>query len=67
LIGLGLAKSIRSVEITWPAGNRVQALKDLAMDQFYRIREGEAKAVRWELKKFQLAKSANAHAMHHHQ
>src|SRR5262249_24985849 len=54
-IGLGGAKSIKSIEILWPAGNHTQVFKDLAMDHFYRIREGDARAEPWELKKFKLA------------
>lgn len=46
-IGLGQAKSIRLIEITWPRTGKVQGVKDLALNQFYKIREGEAKAQPW--------------------
>lgn len=59
-IGLGQAQSIRAVEITWPTTGKVQVLKDLAMDQFYKIRESDAQAVPWKLKSFKFA-SAGAH------
>jgi hypothetical protein len=62
-IGLAQAKSIKAVEITWPIKGQVQVIKDVVMDQFYQIREGEARAVRLELKKFKFAK---ADAQHHH-
>jgi len=64
-IGLGRARLIKSVEIAWPGSNHVETIKDVAMDQFYRIREGEARAVRWDLKKFKLA-GAGAVEHHHH-
>jgi len=50
-IGLGDALAIESVEITWPATGRVQVLKDLALDHFYKIREDDAAATPWPLKK----------------
>lgn len=50
-VGLGDAQAIDSVEITWPAIGRVQAVKDLALDHFYKIREGEATPAPWPLKK----------------
>jgi hypothetical protein len=50
-IGLGDALAIESVEINWPATGRVQVLKDLALDRFYKIREDDAAATPWSLKK----------------
>ena len=58
-IGLGDAKSIQAIEITWPADGRKQRLKDLEMDHFYRVREGDAAAVRWDLKTFRLRAEGN--------
>ena len=40
-IGLGDARSIESIEVTWPASGTTQVFKGVAMDQFVRIREGE--------------------------
>jgi len=57
-IGLGQAQAIRAVEITWPTTGKVQVFKDLAMDQFYKIREGDAQAAAWKLKSFKLAGAA---------
>jgi hypothetical protein len=53
-IGLGQAKSIRKVEIFWPATKQTQVLTNLALNRFYRIREGETEAIPWELKSFEL-------------
>jgi FG-GAP-like repeat/ASPIC and UnbV len=60
-IGLGQAQSIRAIEVTWPATGKVQVFKDLAMDQFYKIREGDAQATPWKLKSFKLAGSTGDH------
>ena len=38
--GLGSAKTIDSVEIRWPSG-ATETLKDLAVDQFYSVLEGQ--------------------------
>jgi hypothetical protein len=38
--GLGTAKRIDSVEIRWPSG-KVETIRDLAVDQFYSVLEGE--------------------------
>src|SRR5262245_49197455 len=41
-IGLGRAKAVPSVTITWPRlPQNTQVFKELALDQFYRIREGD--------------------------
>ena len=41
-IGLGQAERILSVEVTWPATGQVQRFEDVAMEQAYRLREGDA-------------------------
>jgi len=51
-IGLGLAKSIRAVEIFWPATGKTQVVKGLMLDHFYKIREGEDVGSLWALKSF---------------
>ncbi len=43
-VGLGDARSIRSLEIQWPATGRTQRVFELDMDRAYRIREGAPKA-----------------------
>jgi hypothetical protein len=50
-IGLGKASGIESVEITWPTTGRTQMLKGLALDQFYKVREGDTTATPWPLKR----------------
>jgi hypothetical protein len=53
-IGLGKARSIRAVEIFWPVTQKIQVLKNLDPNRFYKIREGDAEAIPWELKTFSL-------------
>ncbi|MEO8428376.1 MAG: CRTAC1 family protein [Verrucomicrobiota bacterium] len=57
-IGLGQATSIRAVEVFWPVTHQTQVFKNLAMDQFYRVKEGSEQAVSWKLKSFKLASGA---------
>ena len=54
-IGLGNAREIKQVEITWPGG-LVQVLKDLKVNSFYKVREGQA-AQPWAVKSFALTKT----------
>ncbi len=44
-IGLGKAKSIRSIEVIWPASNTTQTFREVAMDRFILVREGESKLI----------------------
>ncbi|PYV18321.1 MAG: hypothetical protein DMG07_04175 [Acidobacteria bacterium] len=44
-IGLGRARAIRAIEVTWPASRTTQTFRDVAMDQFLKIREGDADPV----------------------
>jgi hypothetical protein len=39
-IGLGQAKIIRSIEITWPRDREIQIFKSVSMDRIYRVAEG---------------------------
>jgi hypothetical protein len=64
-IGLGQAKSIRAVEIFWPVTGKTQRLAGLEMDHFYRITEGQADAVMWNLKSFAVNATGGGH--HHHE
>ena len=54
-IGLGQARSIESVAITWPVTGVTQVIRGLDMDRFYRVREGEAAAVPLTLKTLRLS------------
>ena len=53
-IGLGQAQSIDAVEIFWPTTGQTQMLKDLSMDRFYKVREGDTAAVAWNVRSFKL-------------
>ena len=53
-IGLGQAQSIVGIDIFWPRTGRTQQLKSLAMDHFYKVREGDSTATLWPLKSFKL-------------
>ena len=53
-IGLGKAESIPGIEIFWPKTGKTQQLKALAMDHFYKVREGDPTATVWALKSFKL-------------
>ncbi|MDZ7362799.1 MAG: CRTAC1 family protein [candidate division KSB1 bacterium] len=41
-IGLGQATAIQTIEITWPATGKTQIFQDVAMEQIYKIREGDS-------------------------
>lgn len=42
-LGLGQATSVRELEIYWPATNKTQVFRDVAVDQFLEIKEGQQK------------------------
>lgn len=65
-IGLGRSKSIKEVQIIWPAPGKTQVLTNLEMDTAYKIREGQSQAEPWLLKKIKLASASDPHAHHHH-
>ncbi len=44
-IGLGQATAIQTIEITWPATGKMQIFKDVAMEQVYKIREGDSNMI----------------------
>jgi hypothetical protein len=43
-IGLGDARAIESIEVVWPTSGITQTFRDVAMDQFIRVREGDGTA-----------------------
>jgi hypothetical protein len=55
------------VEIFWPVTGKTQTLTGLAMDQFYKVREGDTNAVALNLKSFKFPAGAGAHEHHHHE
>jgi len=65
-IGLGQAVSIDRVEIFWPRTGKTQVIHPLAMDHFYKVKEGQSKAVLWDLRSFRLAPDPTANHSHHH-
>jgi hypothetical protein len=40
-IGLGAARAIEEIDVTWPATGKTDAYRDVAVDRFYRLVEGE--------------------------
>jgi hypothetical protein len=64
-IGLGQARSIRLVEIFWPATGQTQVVRQLDMDRFYKIREGELQAAPVALSTFQFPTTSSAHHYAH--
>src|SRR5439155_7206340 len=56
-IGLGQARAINSVKITWPATMQTQVFKNLGMDQLIKIREGEADPTIVSVRPFKLGGS----------
>ena len=66
-IGLGQAQSIARIEIFWPCTGKTQVIGGVAMDHFYKVREGQTEAQAWNLKSFPLAtKMGGEHSHHHH-
>ena len=63
-IGLGDATAITAVEVFWPASGLRQGLTGLELDRAYRIREGDAHAVRMDLKRVEF--DLKAKPPHHH-
>ncbi len=64
-IGLGDAKAVQGIEISWPTSNTVQRFQSVGMDAAYHIKEDSAELVPVSYKKFAL-KHAGANAEHAH-
>lgn len=58
-IGLADATAVKEVEIFWPTTGERQKVEGLKMDNLYRIRESSGHIARWELPRFELARSTN--------
>jgi hypothetical protein len=54
-IGLGRATAIRAVEIVWAGSGRTQIFKEIAMNRFIKIREGESHPAVLEYKRVDLS------------
>ncbi len=63
-IGLGKATAIKTVEVFWPATGQTQRVEGLALDRFYRIREGEQEAAPVKLKTWQFTREMSGHEHH---
>ncbi len=55
-IGLGKASRIESLEILWPTTGLTQTFRDVPLDRFIQIVEGEARYTSLQLKKLTLSK-----------
>jgi hypothetical protein len=64
-IGLGSARAIESIEVTWPGGTKVQKLAGVPMGRFYRLTEGGEPEV-IAASSFELATRPKAHSTDHH-
>jgi hypothetical protein len=62
-VGLGRARSILSIEVTWPLGKK-QVFTGASLDRFYKVREGDSALIEMNLKKLNLL--AHSGASHHH-
>ena len=51
-IGLGRSRTIKRVEIFWPVTGKTQFITDLKVNNFYRIKEGDHRAVLVKLSSF---------------
>jgi len=54
-VGLGAARSIVEIRVTWPTSGTVQTFKDVGMDRAYTIREGDRALAEIPLKTFTFA------------
>ena len=64
-IGLGNASAIRFVEVNWPASGRTQVFENPAMDQAYRVTEGNPRLTTVRLTPIDFS-AARQHAAHKH-
>ena len=64
-IGLGAAREIKQVEISWPTTDATQVLTGLALDKFYRVREDRDDAIAVELTPFTLPDAGASSHSHH--
>ena len=64
-IGLGDAKSVRSIEILWPVTGRTQVFKNVEMDRCYQIKEDSTTLQFVPLKTFKFADPTKVQHHHH--
>jgi len=66
-IGLGKAKKIDSIEITWPRADRTPSVyKNVPVNKVIRIIEGQNEFTEVTLQKVKFKKGSAAHEHHHH-
>lgn len=65
-IGLGRATGIDSILIRWPGSKTRQELRDVSLNHFYRVIEGEPELVRLDLPRIDLGRTAQAASDHGH-
>ncbi len=58
--GLGDATAIEAIEVKWPATGQTQVFRDVAMDQFVKVREGDPTIVRLTRERFVVGGAAHA-------
>ena len=64
-IGLGDAKAIVAVEVTWPGSSEAQRLEGFDLDRFYYLKQGVAEPRRLDLRSFELPRHAPSSHTHH--
>jgi len=65
-IGVGQARSLEAVEITWPVTGRTQVFRGLAMDRIWKVREGDPEPAAVAAKVIHLAhEEEGSHPPHH--
>ena len=64
--GLGQATRLVSVTVLWPGSGTSQKFENLAMDKFYRLREGDPKTTEVALKRLSFSNAAAHSQMHLH-
>jgi len=65
-IGLGAATAIREIAVIWPGADAVQRFADVALDQAYRVRQGQAALVPFARRSVPLAPERDGAAQGHH-
>lgn len=66
-VGLGRAKSIDHLMITWPNGDEPQRVSGLELDRSYRIREGDSQVIEVQLPVLEFQNNRLGGSHHHHE
>ena len=65
-IGLGQAESIKTIELFWPVSGKTQIFQNVAMDRFWKLREGDSALSPVELRTLAFSKGADGKSVYHH-